>query len=97
MPKEITSGSLIQLLDKLSTIYMKVLLYFLSLPSSSDVENGFLQVLIHREKLAREQSLENKQQVSSGYMGIPTLLNLITLSEGYVSFQKILCIWCLRA
>lgn len=39
---------------------MKGLLYSLQLSNDSDAENGLLQVFFLREKLAGEQSLENK-------------------------------------
>lgn len=58
--QEIGAGSSVQAFDKLPTIYMKGLLYSLQLSNDSDAENGLLQVFFLREKLAGEQSLENK-------------------------------------
>lgn len=87
--QEIEAGS--SAFDKLSTIYMEGLLHPLQLCHSSDEENGFFQALFLREKLAGEQSLENKlllQQVSSSYMAITTLLNLIMLLGRYVASQQ---------
>lgn len=89
--QEMEDGFSVQAFDKLSTIYMEGLLHSLQLCTRSDAENGFLQVFFLREELAGEQSLENKlvlQQVSSSYMEITILLNLIMLLEMYADSQQ---------
>lgn len=95
------AGSAFQAFGELSTMYTEVLLHPMQLCNGSDAEDGFFQVRFCREELAGEQSQENKlvlQQLSSGYVGITILLNLIVLLERNVaSQQSSLRICCLEA
>lgn len=72
-------------------MYMEVLLHLMQLCNSSGAEDGFFQGHFCKEELAGEQSQENKlvlQQVSSDYVGITILLNLIALLERNVTSQQ---------